>query len=97
MNSFFLIMGFGPAEMIMIAVVGLLLFGRRLPEVGRSVGKSFYEFKRGLGDIQGEMREVEDLKREVSRAPEPRPVADRPMDAEKGRDEEAADQARQDD
>ena len=30
----FLLMGLGPTEMILIAIVGLLLFGRRLPEVG---------------------------------------------------------------
>jgi len=42
----------GPWEVIIIAVVALLLFGRRLPEVGRSLGKGIVEFKKGLKDVQ---------------------------------------------
>jgi sec-independent protein translocase protein TatA len=42
----------GPWEVIIIAVVALLLFGRRLPEVGRSLGKGIVEFKKGLRDVQ---------------------------------------------
>lgn len=84
MTSFFLIMSLGLPETIMIAIVGLLLFGRRLPEVGRSVGKSIYQFKQGLGDLQGEMDEVKQLRREIE-AP---PVDDEPTpDAESTRDD----------
>lgn len=38
----------GPMEMVVIGVIALLLFGRRLPEVGRSLGQGLVEFKRGL-------------------------------------------------
>lgn len=38
----------GPVELCIVGVVALLLFGKRLPEVARSVGSSFVEFKRGL-------------------------------------------------
>ena len=38
----------GPWELIIILVVAVLLFGRRLPEVGRSMGKAIVEFKKGL-------------------------------------------------
>lgn len=41
-----------PQEMIMVAVVAVLLFGKRLPEVGRSLGQSFMEFKRGMQGIE---------------------------------------------
>lgn len=41
----------GAAEVILIAIAGLLLFGRRLPEVARSLGKSIVEFKKGVRDI----------------------------------------------
>ncbi len=38
-------------ELAIILVLGLLIFGRRLPELGRSVGKTIVEFKKGLADV----------------------------------------------
>jgi len=40
----------GPWELIVIGIVALLLFGKRLPEVGRSLGRGIVEFKKGLRD-----------------------------------------------
>jgi sec-independent protein translocase protein TatA len=40
----------GLPELIVIMVVLLLLFGRRLPEVGKSIGKGIVEFKKGLNE-----------------------------------------------
>jgi TatA/E family protein of Tat protein translocase len=37
---------------ILVAIVALLLFGKRLPEVGRSLGKGIIEFKKGLAGIE---------------------------------------------
>ena len=48
----------GPAEMVVIAGLGLLLFGKRLPEVGRGVGRAIVEFKRGLKDVDDEIDEA---------------------------------------
>ncbi|MGB0715663.1 MAG: Sec-independent protein translocase subunit TatA/TatB [Phycisphaerae bacterium] len=45
----------GGTEMVVILVVALLIFGRRLPEVARSMGKSIVEFKRGLNDVKDEI------------------------------------------
>src|SRR3954468_18951260 len=45
------------AEWIVIAVVGLLLFGKRLPEVGKSLGKGIVEFKKGLKGIEEDVDE----------------------------------------
>ena len=45
----------GPIEWAIIGVVALLIFGRRLPEVARSVGKSIVEFKRGIRDVKDEV------------------------------------------
>ena len=42
----------GGAEWIFILVVALLIFGRRLPDVARSMGKSIVEFKKGLKDVK---------------------------------------------
>ncbi len=45
----------GGWEWILVALFGLLLFGKRLPEVGRSLGKSIVEFKKGLKGVQDEI------------------------------------------
>ncbi len=50
----------GPFEMLVIAGLGLLIFGKRLPEVGRSLGKGIVEFKRGLKDVENEVGQIDD-------------------------------------
>jgi TatA/E family protein of Tat protein translocase len=45
----------GPFEMMLLAGLGLLIFGRRLPEVGRNIGKGIVEFKRGLKEAETEI------------------------------------------
>lgn len=45
----------GGAELLVLAVLGLLIFGKRLPEVGKSLGKGIVEFKRGLSGVEDEM------------------------------------------
>lgn len=42
----------GWAEILLLAFVGLLLFGKRLPEVARSVGQSVVEFKKGMQGVK---------------------------------------------
>lgn len=41
----------GPLEMLIVGGLAVLLFGKRLPEVGRSLGKGILEFKRGLNEV----------------------------------------------
>jgi sec-independent protein translocase protein TatA len=41
--------------MIIIGIVAILLFGKRLPEVGRSLGKGIMEFKKGVSGVQDEI------------------------------------------
>jgi sec-independent protein translocase protein TatA len=41
----------GPMEMMLIMGLGVLLFGKRLPEVGRSLGRGIVEFKKGLSGV----------------------------------------------
>ena len=49
----------GPFEILVILFVGLLIFGARLPEVGRSLGKGLMEFKRGLRGMQDQLDDVD--------------------------------------
>jgi TatA/E family protein of Tat protein translocase len=45
----------GPAEMILILVLALIVFGPgKLPEIGRAVGKSIGEFRRATSDLTRE-------------------------------------------
>jgi len=48
----------GPGEMMVLAAVALLLYGGKLPEVARSWGKSFAEFRRGLSGIQSDINDA---------------------------------------
>ena len=47
----------GTGEMLIIAFIGLLLFGKRLPEVGKSLGKGIVEFKKGLRGVEDDLEE----------------------------------------
>jgi len=44
-----------PLTILLILVVCLILFGRRLPEVGKSFGKTIVEFKKGLSSVSEEV------------------------------------------
>lgn len=43
-----------PGEMLVILVIAVVLFGKKLPEVGRSLGKGIVEFKKGLRGVEDE-------------------------------------------
>lgn len=50
----------GPFEMLILAGLGLLIFGKRLPEVGRSIGKTIVEFKKGMKEVESEIYEQDE-------------------------------------
>jgi len=70
---------FGPIgmpELIVIMVIALIIFGpRKLPELGRSLGRSLSEFKRASNELKHtldeEIRVEEQKTAEQQKAPEP--------------------------
>lgn len=55
MTPIFGIFGLGPQEIALLLVVGVLLFGRKLPEVGRYLGKGIVEFKKGFKGLEDDV------------------------------------------
>lgn len=47
--------GLGPTEIIVVMVIALVLFGHKLPEVARSLGKGIIEFKKGVGGVEDDI------------------------------------------
>ena len=60
--------GISPMEMMVVGVIALLLFGKRLPEVARSLGKGVTEFKKGIAGIE------EDVSNSTRNQPQSRPL-----------------------
>ena len=51
-------MNLGITEMIFLFVLGLLLFGpKKLPEIGRKLGKAMAEFKRASNEFQAQLND----------------------------------------
>ena len=62
--------GLGGQEILLLVVLGVLLFGRKLPEVGRSLGKTVVEFKKGVKGLEDEVSETSSPRAAI----EPEPV-----------------------
>jgi sec-independent protein translocase protein TatA len=41
-----------PSHIIILLILGILFFGKRMPEIGRSLGKGIVEFKKGLKGLE---------------------------------------------
>jgi len=54
-TSLALFSSFGWQEIVILLVLGVLVFGKRLPEVGRNFGRSIVEFKKGLKGVGDEI------------------------------------------
>lgn len=50
----------GAGEIILIVLVILLLFGaKKIPELARGIGKGMSEFKKGLKDVESEIKSAD--------------------------------------
>ncbi len=67
----------GMPELIIIFVIALIIFGpRKLPELGRSLGKSLAEFKRASNELKSTLEEEIRLEeQQQQRAEAAKPVA----------------------
>src|SRR5437899_11473239 len=55
MHTVFAIFGLGPMEIVVLVVLGVLLFGKNLPSMGRYIGKSIVEFKKGVKGLEDDV------------------------------------------
>jgi sec-independent protein translocase protein TatA len=54
------------SEMVVLLLVGIMLFGRRLPEVGRKVGRTVVQLRQGFHKLQREI-DLDNEMRDVTR------------------------------
>ena len=73
---------FTTTDMLVILAIALLLFGKRLPEVGKSLGKGIVEFKKGLKGIDDEIETNSSKPAPRQELPPPQQPAYRPPLAE---------------
>ena len=67
----------GMPELVIILVIALIIFGpRKLPELGRSLGKSLGEFKRASNELRNTLEE--EVRIEEQRETTHRPATDTP-------------------
>ncbi|MFT3787020.1 MAG: twin-arginine translocase TatA/TatE family subunit [Tepidisphaeraceae bacterium] len=70
-----LAIGFGPLELTLLAGLGLLLFGKRLPDVAKGLGRSVVEFKKGLSGIEDDINTAGTKKTDAGTTPPTTPPA----------------------
>jgi sec-independent protein translocase protein TatA len=61
----------GTGELIVLLIIGVLLFGRKLPEVGRYLGKGIVEFKKGIKGLEDDVEASNPAPRQEAIAAEP--------------------------
>ncbi len=71
--AFWPLSAMGPMEWAIIGIVAVVLFGRRLPQLGRSLGRGLVEFKRGVRSMQDEIKTASE---EAEPSQEPVPLLD---------------------
>ena len=59
----------GQTEWIIILVIAVLIFGKRLPDIARSIGKSITEFKKGVNEAKNDITSSVDKADEAAKQP----------------------------
>lgn len=71
--------GLGAQELLLILVIVLVLFGaKRIPEIARGLGKSMSEFKKGIREVDSDLRDAIEA--------EPKSASETKKDSEKKND-----------
>lgn len=78
--------GLGGQEILLLLVLGVLLFGRKLPDIGRSLGKTVVEVKKGLKGIEDEVSEPSAPRQSIEPEPIKAPTRVTPVSAPKFED-----------
>jgi sec-independent protein translocase protein TatA len=59
----------GPLELVVVLIIALIVFGpKRLPELGRSLGKGIREFRGSIGGDKSDDEDDDDEMRELERS-----------------------------
>jgi sec-independent protein translocase protein TatA len=65
----------GMPELVIIFVIALIIFGpRKLPELGKSLGRSINEFKRASNELKSTLEDEIRVEEQRTAAPAPKPA-----------------------
>ena len=64
-KGYILAWSIGWPELLVVLVIALLIFGRRLPDIAKSLGKSLTEFKKGIHEAEDATNEIKQEARKI--------------------------------
>ena len=64
--------GLGPLEIVIVGAIAVMLYGKRLPEVGRSFGKTLGDLRRQWQQMSRELEAAASVDAELAGSRQPR-------------------------